>query len=181
LNEAFSLAIGPWRIGLGADVLEAEALARPSEVEGFVARAVVGHDALYLHAQADVVGHGRLEESDGTALSLVLHDLAEGDPRRIVDADVYVFPTWPLTARTQIARPTSIAGDPVADPIELAELFDVDVDQFAGTFALIAPDRLGRLQSSQPRRTWLPGFGLAMNEAVRNDPATHRRLRRGSA
>ncbi len=140
-----------WRIGLGADVLEAEALARPSEGEGFVARAVVGHDTLDLHSQADVVGHGRLKESDGTTLSLVLHDLAEGDPRRIVDANMDVFPAGPSTTRTLIARPLSIARDPMTDPIELAELFDVDVDQFAGTVALIAPDRLGRLPACSNR------------------------------
>ena len=147
MNEAFSLAVGLGRIGLGADVLETEALAGLLESEGFVARTIVGHDTRDRDPQARIVGDGSLEEGDRASLFLVLHDLAEGDPRRIVDADVYVFPTWPLTARTQIARPTSIAGDPVADPIELAELFDVDVDQFAGTFALIAPDRLGRLSS----------------------------------
>ncbi|WP_342723802.1 hypothetical protein AAFG07_32545 [Bradyrhizobium sp. B097] len=64
---------------------------------------------------------------EGTALSLVLHQLAEG-LRRIVDADVYEFSTGSLAVRAQIARPMSIAGDPIADPIELAELFDVDVN-----------------------------------------------------
>ena len=48
------------------------------------------------------------------------------------------------------ALPGSIAGDAMADPVELAELFDVDVDQFAGMFALIAPHRLGRLQIAYP-------------------------------
>jgi hypothetical protein len=38
----------------------------------------------------------------------------------------------------------SITGDAMAYSVELAELFDVDVDQFAGMFALIAPHRPGR-------------------------------------
>jgi hypothetical protein len=48
------------------------------------------------------------------------------------------------------ALPSSILGDPVTDPVELAELFDVEVKQFAGTFALIAPHRLSRFQSAHP-------------------------------
>jgi hypothetical protein len=39
----------------------------------------------------------------------------------------------------------------VADPVELAELFDVDVDHLAGALAFISMGRLGRLQSAQPR------------------------------
>ena len=37
----------------------------------------------------------------------------------------------------------------MADPIELAELFDVDVDNLAGSRTFIAEDRLGRLQRRQ--------------------------------
>jgi hypothetical protein len=34
----------------------------------------------------------------------------------------------------------------VSGPLEAAELLDVDVDQLAGTLALVAPHRFGRLQ-----------------------------------
>ena len=34
----------------------------------------------------------------------------------------------------------------MADRADAAELLDVDVDQLAGLLALVAPDRLGRLQ-----------------------------------
>jgi hypothetical protein len=44
------------------------------------------------------------------------------------------------------ALPGSLAGDAVADALETAELLDVDVDQLAGVLALVAPDRLGRLE-----------------------------------
>ena len=137
MNEALGLAIGLGRIGLGADVLEAEALAGFLEGKGFVARAVVGHDALDRHAQARIVSNGRFEESDGGPLLLILHDLAEGDAGRVVDADMHILPARPLTTGAQVARAMSITGDAVTDPIELAELFDVDVDQFAGMLALI--------------------------------------------
>src|SRR5512147_586402 len=65
LNEAFGLAIGPWRIGFGQDVLEAELLARLRKGSGAIARTIVGHDALDLDAQAGIVGNGGLEEGDG--------------------------------------------------------------------------------------------------------------------
>lgn len=146
MDKAFGLAIGLRSIGLGADVLETEALAGFAEGDGFVARTVVGHDPLDLDAQACVVGDRGLEEAHGAALSFVLHDLAEGDPGSIVDTDVDVFPAGSFAASPQVALPGSIAGDAMAYTVELAELFDVDVDQLAGVFALIAPHRLGRFQ-----------------------------------
>ena len=42
--------------------------------------------------------------------------------------------------------PGANAGDAMADPIELAELFDVDVNQLTRVFSLITPDQLGGLQ-----------------------------------
>lgn len=50
----------------------------------------------------------------------------------------------------QVALAASIACDAMADPIELTEFFDVDVDQFVGMLPLVATCRLGRSQGSQP-------------------------------
>ena len=47
---------------------------------------------------------------------------------------------------TVVALSPAVAGDAVADPVETAELLDVDVDELAGVLALIAAHRLGRLQ-----------------------------------
>ncbi len=79
---------------------------------------------------------------DGAAFSLILHDLAEGHAGGIVDADVNELPADPAS----IALAGAIVGDAMPDTIEFAKLFDVDVDQFTGMPALIAPHRLGRLQ-----------------------------------
>src|SRR4029450_11386634 len=140
------LAIGLRRIGFGADVAQAETFAGPSEGEGLVARAIVGHYALDLDTEAGVIGDRCLEEGDRAALLLVRHDLGEGDAGVIVDADVHVFPAE--AALLTLASP--VAGDAVSDLIELAELFDVDVDQLAGMLALIAPHRLGGLERAEP-------------------------------
>src|SRR5258705_11220525 len=48
-----------------------------------------------------------------------------------------------------IALTGPIAGDAMADTIELTELFDVDVDQLAGPLTLIAAHRFGGLQGAQ--------------------------------
>ena len=55
--------------------------------------------------------------------------------------------TYSQPDTTAVALASAIAGDAMADLVELAELFDVDVDQLAGLLALIASHRLGRLQA----------------------------------
>src|SRR6266550_4052067 len=82
LNEAFRFSICLWRVGPGADVFEAEIAAGVAEVEGLVARAVVGHHAGNLDAEALVVADSGLKEGDGALLFLVGHDLDKGDAKR---------------------------------------------------------------------------------------------------
>ena len=93
-----------------------------------IARAVVGHDPLDRNAQACVIGHRRLKESDGAGFSLIPHHTAKGDAGRIVDADMDDFP-----ANTEVA--IDHAGlsscDPMADGADPAELLDIDMDEFA--------------------------------------------------
>ena len=113
LDEALGLAVGLGRIGPGADVLEAKTLAGFAEGNGLVAGAVVRHDTLDRYPEAHIVGDSRLEEGDGPSAFLVLHDLTEGDPGSVVDADMHV-----LTG-AQVALAGSIAGDAMADPLNL--------------------------------------------------------------
>src|SRR5258707_2861730 len=48
-----------------------------------------------------------------------------------------------------VALALAVAGDAMADLVEFAELFDVDVDHLAGLLALVAARRLGRFQGAQ--------------------------------
>jgi hypothetical protein len=93
---------------------------------------------LDLDAEACVIGGGGPDEGDGAALFLVLHDLAEGDARGIVDADVDEPPAQALATTSPAALASTVARDPVADAVDSAELFDTDVDEFARVFAFIA-------------------------------------------
>jgi len=54
------------------------------------------------------------------------------------------------TDAAAVALAGPVAGDPVADPIELTELFDVDVDELAGLIALVTARWFGRLEGAQP-------------------------------
>ena len=128
---------------------ELEPLTGSAEGKGLVAGAVVGHHALDPDVEALVIAECILETGDRAALLLAGHDLGEGDTRVIVDADVDILPTHPAA----VALSSTVACDAVADPIELAQFFDVDVDELARLVALIALRRLGRFERAEPIET----------------------------
>src|SRR3954451_17237799 len=99
--------------------------------------AIVGHHTGDRDAEVRVVGDRGLEEGDRALLFLVRKDLREGHPGGVVDADVDELPS----DAPVLALPRSVAGDAMADPVEAAQLFDIDVDQFAGMFTLVAAHR----------------------------------------
>src|SRR4051812_41819699 len=132
LDEALGLAVRLGRIRLGPDVLETEIAAGLAEGLGAIAGAIVGHHTGNRDAEVRVVGDCGLEEGDR-------EDLREGYAGGVVDADVDELPpNAPALALTG-----SIAGDAMADAVEAAELLDIDVDQVAGMFALVAANRRG--------------------------------------
>src|SRR5208283_2319326 len=149
LDETLCLAVGFWGVGFGANVPDTELLARPGEGTGFVARAVVGHNALDLDAQALIVGDGSPEEGCSAALLFVGLDLREGEAGGIVDADMDKFPAH----ATRVALPFAVACDAMTGSAEPPELLDIDVDQFAGILALVASHGLGWLQIAHPAQT----------------------------
>src|SRR5690625_3390354 len=63
----------------------------------------------------------------------------------VVDTKVQILPA--TTAALALAA--ALPGDPMAWAFEESELFDVDVQQFTGSAALVAPQRSGRLQVLQ--------------------------------
>jgi hypothetical protein len=107
---------------------------------GAVGRAVVGHDACDLDTQRAEPGKRPVEEGDGARVALVAQDLDGGKPRGVVDGDVSELP-----ASTAGAVP-AIASDAVTDPLDPAELLDVEVEELAGRLALVAPRRLARVE-----------------------------------
>src|SRR3954453_22818255 len=139
LDKALGLAVCLGRIGLGPDVLETEIAAGGAEGLGAIAGAIVGHHTGNCDAEVRAVGDRRLEEGDRALLFLVGEDLREGHAGGVVDADVDELPS----DAPALALTGSITGDAMADTVEAAELFDIDVDQFAGMLALVAANRRG--------------------------------------
>src|SRR4051812_17961896 len=60
------------------------------------------------------------------------------------------FPAEPFAAAAPTALPRTVAGDAMADAIDLSELFDVDMDHLAGMLALVAAHWLGGLECLEP-------------------------------
>ena len=146
MNEAFGLAIRLGRVGFRADVFDLKPLASSAERKRPVAGSIVGHHALHFDAEFFVVGNHFLEKCNRAALLLAGHDLREGDARVIVDGDVNVLPT----DASAVALSRAVPGNAMTDPIETAELFDVEVDHLTRMIAFIAPHWLDRLQCREP-------------------------------
>lgn len=121
-----------------------------AEGEGFVAGAVVGHDAIDPDAEAGIVGNRCLENGDCTYRLFVRLDLGEGNARGIVDGDMDIFPAERGTVGARIALAGAVSGDAVTNTAEPAELLDIEMGQLARPVALIAAHRPGGFQVAEP-------------------------------
>ena len=146
LDEAFRLSVCLRRVRLCPNVFDAEVAAGSGPQFRFVARPIVGHDALDPDAEAAIVCDGRLQVLDSWLLLFACLDLTEGHPRVVVDSDVDVLPARRRAVVALVGLSAPIAGDAVAYGIETAELLDIDVDDLTGRCALIARPRLGWLK-----------------------------------
>lgn len=146
LDEALGFAVGFRRIGPGAQMLDPEQAQRLGVAEGSEADAVVGHDALDVDAEASKETQGVEEKAQAGGAFFVGQDFRVGEARMVVDRQMDILPTDP----PGVALAGPVTGDPVTDPIEFAQLLDVDVDDLAWGGSFIPADRLGRLQRRKP-------------------------------
>ena len=59
------------------------------------------------------------------------------------------LPADAFTSTSAITLAPAIAGDAMANTVDSAELFDIEMDQLARVLALVAAHRLGRFQGGQ--------------------------------
>jgi hypothetical protein len=90
------------------------------------------------------------------------------EARGIVDGDMQMIPADPAFA----AAP--VAGDPVADAVDPAQAFDIEVDQFARSLALIAIVWLARLKGGELAQA-KPTQDAPAVDALRKKVSTRRR------
>jgi hypothetical protein len=144
LDEAFGFTVGAWGVGAGKEMAQAVALTSGAEEMGTIAGAVVAHEPLRLDAQRGEVSQGPLKEEHGTLLSLIGHDLREGDPRSVVDADMDELP-----ARSpDLIAP--IVSDAVTGAHDSSQLFDIEVEQLTRELALVTHNWQRWRQSARP-------------------------------
>jgi len=78
-------------------------------------------------------------------VALIRHDLGKGQAGSIIDADVDELPT---RAADLIAP---VVGDAMTWAHDFAELFDIEMEQFARELALVAPPPAQRAPASARR------------------------------
>ena len=150
LDEALSLAIDPGRIGPCADMFQAWVTA--SSGKGFrdIAAAIIGHDTGHFHTGPLVPGDGGPEGNNSTQRFFIGMDLAEGEARMVVNADMHIFPAIAANrpaARAGLAR--ALARHTVARAFKSPRFPDVEMDQVTRGFAFIAAHLFGRVRIAQ--------------------------------
>ena len=143
LDEALGLAVGPRRIGPRTAMADAQPSAGLTERPGVKAGPVVGQDAPDGDAQDRVVAHGRLQMRDRILGPLGGMDLAVGDARAIIDRHMHV-----LVAGADGVLGAN-PGHTVPRVTEARQLLDVEMEQIAGVFVLVAPGWLDGPQRTQ--------------------------------
>ena len=103
MDEAFGLSDCLGHIGFCADVFDSKLFAGVAPSEGFVARSVVGHEALDLYAERRIVSDSGFEAGYGAGGFLIWFYLCEGDAGMIVDGDMDELPAF---IGTTSLRPT---------------------------------------------------------------------------
>ncbi len=77
-------------------------------------------------------------------LAFIGHDLSEGEAGSVVDANMNELPTGAADLVT------SVVGDTMTGPDDLAQLLDVEVEEFPRMLTLVAHDWRSGLQVTQP-------------------------------
>src|SRR5271155_520450 len=134
LDEAFRFAAGARSGETRALRRDAQPAAVGGEAAGTEAGAVVGEHAAHGNAQAGEVSHRLAQELAGGHRFFVREHGGESDAGVIVDGDVEELPTG---AAGFVLR---IAGEAMAGFGNAGQLFDVDVQQIAGSRMLVAKD-----------------------------------------
>jgi len=134
LDEAFGLAVRLRAIGTGFEQPDRSTHAQPIEGVRAVAASVIGEDSFRADAVLAIPGERPFEEASRGGAELILKDLGVSKTRCIVDADMDKFPVCPSDSLR------AVSVDSMSDPTcDSCKLFHVQVQQLAGSLALVAP------------------------------------------
>ena len=119
---------GAGSVDTGANMFDSEFATGAGEVMSIEARAIIGHDAAHDDAEAGEVGHGLTKELAGRGSLFIRQHGGEGDAGVVIDVDIEKLCPAPVVSI--MAR---IPSDAVAWLNDAGQLFDVDVQQIAGS------------------------------------------------
>src|SRR5258706_5213450 len=134
LDEALGLAIGFWRVGFGAQVLDFEQAQCLGVTTGSEADAVVGHDALNLNAMGPEEAQRVKEKAQAGATFLVGQDFRVGHAGVVVDRQMQIFPADPAA----VALALAIGGEAAGTIVRTTQLFVIVVDDLPTVLSLLA-------------------------------------------
>ena len=137
---------------------KAQLLAKTLESVGEITGTVIGQDLFDPDAPLLEPEDGSAEKSHSRVFALVREDFDIGQSRGIVDTHMDKLPSHSPSSTPFISR------DAMPHASNLAQFFDVQVQQLPRVVALVATNGLGRLQALQvPPPGWLenPGHGGA--------------------
>ncbi len=108
---------------------------------GDVAGTVVGHDGLDAYAVAAGPGDGASEEGDRAGGSLIGQHLSVSQTRSVIDGDMDELPSDASNPNRMVSM------DAMSDQDDPSEFFDVDVNELAGPFSLVAHEGFFGIQA----------------------------------
>ena len=134
LDKTLGFAVRAWGVDASTDGFDVELATGMGKQQRAEAGAVVGHDAADMNAEAGEVSDGLAQEAAGRDGLFIGQHGGESDAGVVVDSDVEELPTG---AASFILR---IAGDAMPGFMDTGQLFDVDVQQIAGSGMFVADD-----------------------------------------
>jgi len=173
LDEAFGLAVCLRAIGFGEEMGETKFMAGGGEELGAIGGAAIGEELLDGEAVSGVEAKGQVQSVEDALGAFVREETGEGEAGVIIDGDVEAF-----DAGAWIAEGT-ITGGAHAWTKKAPELLDVEVEEFAGRGAFVAPrGRFGRIEGGEPIEVMT---AQAAGESGLGDRETHHDLSVGAS
>jgi hypothetical protein len=146
LDEAFSFPVGARRVGARKVMAKAELQASLAESARAVAMAVISEQSANANAQGGVISQGSVKKSNCRGAGEVGQDLGEDDAGVIVDGDVEIFPPTMM-----LPAPAPVGTD--GDFCKTAQMFDIEMEQIAGSGVLVANHGHSELQVADAIQT----------------------------
>src|SRR4051795_6925863 len=144
LDETFRFAVGLWAIRPREAMPDCRVPTDGRKDPGSVRAPVIGQQAPDADAPLAIPGQ-RATQKGGTRVARISGEhFRVGQSRRIIDGHVQKLPPDAADPRAPIAV------NPMTDPGDTSEPFQIHMEEIAGIWPLVAADHRGRLEQRDP-------------------------------